>query len=148
MSDESFADMFAASGQKKPKAARTGDRVSAKITDVGQKRVMLDLGEGTDGMMEIVEFQNANVEPKIGDMVDGFVMRVENRVAMVGRSVQKGAQAGQALEHAQHSRLPVEGLVSSVNKGGYVVEISGIRCFCPLGQMDLRRIEDPNTLIG
>lgn len=146
--DENFAELFAQSEKKRPKQARTGDRVTARITSVGPKRVMLDLGDGVDGMMELVEFQNANVEPKVGDAVDGFVMRVENRVAIVGRTVQKGAQAGAALEHAMHARLPVEGVVSSVNKGGYVVEISGVRCFCPLGQMDVRRIEDPNTQIG
>ena len=44
--------------------------------------------------------------------------------------------------------VPVEGTVTEVNKGGYVVEVSGQRCFCPLGQMDLRRIEDPATMVG
>ncbi|MCC6810847.1 MAG: S1 RNA-binding domain-containing protein [Deltaproteobacteria bacterium] len=148
MSDENFAEMFAKSEKQKPKAARTGERVSARIVSVGPKRVMLDLGDGVDGMMEIVEFQAAEIEPKVGDTVDGFVMRVENRVAIVGKSVQKGQGATPALEHAAQAKLPVEGLVSGVNKGGYVVEISGVRCFCPLGQMDVRRIEDPAKLVG
>lgn len=110
---------------------KTGDRVGSKITSVGKQRVMVDLGEGIDALMDLVEFESAEHAPVVGDVVEGYVLSVENRIAQIGRSVQKGQQGMHALEQAKEARVPVEGTISAVNKGGYVVEISGVRCFCP-----------------
>ncbi|MEI6834014.1 MAG: S1 RNA-binding domain-containing protein, partial [bacterium] len=41
------------------------------------------------------------------------------------------------LREAMNSGLPVEGKVSGENKGGYTVELAGVRAFCPFSQMDV-----------
>jgi len=146
--NESFAELFAQSEQQKPKTARAGDRVKATITHVGQRYADLDLGAHGDGIIEIVEFEKSEKIPQVGFQFDAFVIRIENRVAMVGKNVQKGDKAQSLIEAACQAKLPVSGLIESVNKGGFVVDVSGVRCFCPLGQMDLRRIETPESWIG
>jgi small subunit ribosomal protein S1 len=42
----------------------------------------------------------------------------------------------------------VEGRVASVVKGGFEVNLSGIRAFCPLGQIDLAFCEKPEEHVG
>src|SRR5262249_6266577 len=44
--------------------------------------------------------------------------------------------------------IPVEGKVAAVIKGGYEVTVGGLRGFCPLSQMDLRRGENPGDHLG
>jgi small subunit ribosomal protein S1 len=43
---------------------------------------------------------------------------------------------------------PVEGRVAAVNKGGFEVEISGVRGFCPISQIDLHYCEKPEEHVG
>lgn len=148
--EESFAELFEESLRSKRKVAEPGSKVTGTVVQVGAQRAYLDLGGGLDGMIELTELappgETANV--KTGDKIEAYVVRVENRVAVLARSLGKGVAAKAALEEAAQTGVPVEGTITGVNKGGYVVEVAGVRCFCPLGQMDVRRIEDPATMIG
>jgi small subunit ribosomal protein S1 len=62
--------------------------------------------------------------------------------------VRQGAQARQALAVAAQSGVPVEGKVAAVIKGGYEVTVAGLRAFCPLSQMDVRRVETAEEYVG
>ena len=44
--------------------------------------------------------------------------------------------------------VPVEGVVSGVNKGGVEVTVAGVRAFCPISQLELRHVEDANAYVG
>ena len=44
--------------------------------------------------------------------------------------------------------LPVEGMITGVNKGGVEVDIAGVRAFCPLSQLELRPVADPAAYVG
>ncbi len=152
--DDDFGAMLEASLRAERKRLSVGERVRATVVQVGQERLMLDLGGGQDGLMELGQFDDdeARASVKEGDVIEAYVLGFENRVADLGlkpgRGMGRGAGGRAALEDASRTGLPVEGVVVEVNKGGYVVEIAGARCFCPLGAMDVRRIEDPSTLIG
>jgi small subunit ribosomal protein S1 len=53
------------------------------------------------------------------------------------------------LEQAWQSRVPVEGVVEKEIKGGYEIKLGGTaRAFCPYSQIALRRVENPEALIG
>jgi len=152
MDRDEFGAMFEESLKNRRKVT-AGEKVKATVLQAGKDRLVLDLGGGLDGILERTELgeEGSRPDPKVGDVVEAFVLRADDRVVELGLRV--GRSAGGAvnravLEDAQRSGLPVEGTVTEVNKGGYVVEVSGQRCFCPLGQMDLRRIEDPATMVG
>jgi len=148
--DESFAALFEQSLREKPRHIEPGEKVTGTVVQVGAQRVLLDLGGGIDGMIERSELAEpgAPAPLKPGDRIEAYVVRISNRVAELARTLGKGAAAKAALEDAAHTGVPVEGTVTAVNKGGYVVEVAGERAFCPLGQMDVRRIEDPAVMIG
>src|SRR5438094_6717363 len=46
------------------------------------------------------------------------------------------------------NRLPVEGRVTGRNKGGFEVSVAGLRAFCPLSQIALGKIDNPDQFIG
>lgn len=144
--EESFADLFEESLARPRRTAEVGEKLSGTVMQVGADRVYLDLGDGLDGLMELSEF--ADGAPAKGDVVEGFVVAIENRVAVLAKSLGKGPAARKQLEDAAQTGIPVEGIVAETNKGGFVVEIAGVRCFCPIGQMDNRRIEDPAEWVG
>ncbi|MBI5493597.1 MAG: S1 RNA-binding domain-containing protein [Deltaproteobacteria bacterium] len=137
---------------KKKKSVTAGSRVKARVTHVGRERLLLTLDGGLDGMMELNELGDATERPeiKVGDEIEAYVLRADDRVVELGLRAARagGAAARTALEEAHASGVPVDGHILEVNKGGYVVDVHGMRCFCPLGQMDIRRIEDPATMVG
>ncbi len=147
--DDDFGAMLEASLSSRRPQANVGEKVKATVVHVGPERLMLDLGNGQDGLMELHQLGDAagRAEVKEGDVVEAFVLRVENRVAELGFRADRGSSR-MSLEDAHRSGLPVSGLVSEVNKGGFVIEIGSARAFCPLGAMDVRRIEDPSAFVG
>src|SRR5204862_3741812 len=46
------------------------------------------------------------------------------------------------------NRLPVEGKITGRNKGGFEVNVSGLRAFCPLSQIALGKIENPDAFLN
>src|SRR5207244_8360687 len=44
--------------------------------------------------------------------------------------------------------LPVEAKIAGRNKGGFDVNIGGLRAFCPLSQIALGKIENPDAFVG
>ncbi len=148
--EESFAELFEQSQRKAPRRLSPGEKVTGTVTQVGKERVIVDLGDGLDGLAELAEFAERGSEPQVqtGDRVELYVARFEDGIVILAKSLGKGPGARLALEEAYRTGVPVEGLIVEVNKGGYVVEVASTRAFCPLGQMDVKRIDDPRTMIG
>jgi small subunit ribosomal protein S1 len=42
----------------------------------------------------------------------------------------------------------VEGTVSGVIKGGFEVQVAGVRAFCPVSQIDAQFVEEPQVFVG
>jgi len=148
--EESFAELFEQSLKQDRPPLAPGQKVTGTVVQVGPERVVLDLGHGRDGIADIGEFSERGQTAVVrkGDTAELYVVRIENRMAVLARSLGKGPAARLALAESARTGVPVEGTVSEVNKGGYSVEVAGVRCFCPMGQMDTRRIEDPATMLG
>ena len=60
----------------------------------------------------------------------------------------RARRPGESLALAADSGVPVEGKVAGVVKGGYQVTVGGLRAFCPFSQMDVRRVEVAEDMIG
>ncbi len=148
---QEFAELLAASeaGASEPKP---GDKLTGKVVQIGENEVFVDVGARHEFAMSADELRNAEGELacRIGDEVAGYVVKTASGLAL-SRSLnpgEAGRQALQALQDAHAAGVPVEGRISNTNKGGFTVDLGGLRGFCPFSQMDLRRIEDPQPLIG
>ena len=52
------------------------------------------------------------------------------------------------LQEAHESQIPVEGKVQATCKGGFDVRLLQKRAFCPISQIDLVYVEDPDPYVG
>jgi len=50
--------------------------------------------------------------------------------------------------NAMNNKLPVEGKVTGINKGGFNVRIMGQQGFCPISQMDIKRVDDTTAYLN
>lgn len=147
---EDFETLLQEQGDKKRRYVHPGERIRGKVVFVGEKHATVDLGDGLDGLLDLAGTQgkDGKTTVKVGDIVESFVLRMRDRVVELAKSIGKGMANAAVLQEAASSGVPVDGIITGVNKGGYEVDVSGTRGFCPLGQMDVRRIEDPATLIN
>ncbi|HXT98131.1 MAG TPA: S1 RNA-binding domain-containing protein [Polyangia bacterium] len=154
--EEDFAAMLAASEQAargKPRRARLaiGDTVRGKVVSIGPEVTVVELAGGGEGTLETLELRDAQ-----GELLVASGETIEARVVALGEKqgfvvLRRGATAGRgraALAEAATTGLPVEGLVTGVNKGGFEVDVGGVRGFCPLSQLELRPVPDPTALVG
>ncbi|MEW6268390.1 MAG: S1 RNA-binding domain-containing protein [Thermodesulfobacteriota bacterium] len=137
----SFAELL--DGHAPPQAFEVGQTVSGVVIQIGAEDVFLDLGgkgEGHIARAELVDDTGA-LTVAVGDTVEATVVDVA-RELRVSRRLLAGAHAREMLRSAAEGGIPVQGKVAGVVKGGFEVTVAGLRAFCPLSQMDLRRVED------
>lgn len=147
---ESFEDLFNASSGKKQKKLRPGDRVEATVAGVGGENVFLDVGGKSEGFIDAAELRDeeGNLRVKPGDRL--HVHLLSDRGGELRFTTRIGAAAASAKELADAfaNEIPVEGVVKGEVKGGFEVTVAGTRAFCPYSQLDVRRIEDPESYVG
>jgi len=149
-----FADMFAESQTSATKRRRfqIGEKVAGKIIQLGPDVAFLELGSGVaEAMIETVELTDdeGNVAARVGDIIDGIVIKASDRGVIVSKGRSAPHDHGRdALAEAARTGLPVDGVVTGVNKGGLEVEVHGVRAFCPVSQIDVRFVGDPAAFVG
>ncbi|HEY0787272.1 MAG TPA: S1 RNA-binding domain-containing protein [Thermoanaerobaculia bacterium] len=139
--ESSFAEAFEASlNFKQPEK---GDLLSGTIVSISGDDAYVSYG----GPMEAV-ISTAEIEDKrVGDVVEATVVETSPQVRISRKMLLRRASLD-ALRNAFESRLPVEGKVGARNKGGFDVSVGGIRAFCPLSQITLGKIENPESFLG
>jgi len=156
-SDEDFGALLAQFEKEQPQAPRRkrdpklGETVKGKVVTIGHDAVFVDLGAKAEGMIDIIELrdENGKLRVAIGDTVEGRVVETSGKAGcIVLHTLGPGHVAKAELEQAAALGLPVEGLVTGVNKGGVEVTVSGVRGFCPISQLDIRHVEDASSYVG
>src|SRR5262245_40798319 len=144
---ESFAELFARESMpKRARAINVGEPIEGVVAHVSADAVLVDLDAKTQGFFPREEMPGAAV----GAKVRGFVVAIDAKTGEVqlGTAFGRGASAHE-VRIALELGVAVEGKIAAINKGGAEVEIAGgLRGFCPLSQLDLRRVEDPSSMVG
>ena len=102
-------------------------------------------GDQTDGGTELVDDEGKG--PQVGDRIKAHVASTKGGQLVLKTRIGRGDDLSE-LQRAFEHRMPVQGKVSGVNKGGLEVEMAGIRAFCPMSQIDIARVEDPGSWLG
>ena len=149
MTAESFEDLF----QKKSisrKQLQPGDRIEAVVAGLSGENIFLDIGGKSEGIIKASEFQDdeGNITVQPGDRIKAFFVARRGGEMIFTTRLGSGQASLQELEDAFHAGIPVEGKVVREIKGGFEIQVAGVRAFCPYSQMDIRRIEDPDEYIG
>lgn len=161
-----LAEFEQQSGAQQPSApnkkeGRSGggqsQKVSGKILSIGDEWVFVDLGGKAEGRIAAAELKDAegNLTVKEGDSIDATVTGTDPETGALllrrkagGSKGKKPAEVVPEIRQAAENGLPLEGLVTGLNKGGAEVQVFGMRAFCPLSQLDLRYVENPQQFVG
>lgn len=146
----SFEELLKASTESPGRKLHPGESVSGTVAKIGKDTVFIDLGGKSEGLADLQEFLNGegNLTVQPGDRVEMRVASTKDGIHLTRGMRIQGADLVEALKEAQENLIPVEGKVSGVNKGGFEIDLSGIRAFCPLGQIDLVFCEKPEAHVG
>jgi len=148
--EPSFEELLNARSETPGRKLFPGDRVSAKVLKISKDTIFVDLGGKSEGIADIQEFldKEGNLTIKEGDWVEMRVASIRDGIHLTKGMKVHGADALEILREAKENLIPVEGRVTGVVKGGFEVHLSGIRAFCPLGQIDLRFCEKHEEHVG
>lgn len=145
----SFAELFESYSAGMSEDIRVGDKVSGKVISIGANAVFVDTGTKMDGVVERAELLNENgaLSCAVGDVLDLYVVAANESEIRLSRAI-SGVGGLNMLVDAQKSAIPVEGKVLQTCKGGFNVEVIKRRAFCPISQMDLKFVEQPEIYVG
>ena len=148
--ENSFEELLKASTETAGRKLFPGDKVSGKVLKVSKDTIFVDLGGKSEGIADVQEFMDkkGNIAIKQGDWVEMRVASIRDGIRLTKGMKVQGPEALDILREAKENVIPVEGRVSGVVKGGFQIDLSGIRAFCPLGQIDLQFCERPEDHVG
>ena len=148
-SAEDFSTLLGASLEASQTEFSIGDKVRAEILAVGREDSHVALGPGREGVVATADFRGAdgNCTVRAGDAVDLFVTSVRRgEIRLSNNPTDKNL--AQDLKEAFDLKRPVEGRVVEVCKGGVRVSVKGKTAFCPISQLDAKRVETGAEFVG
>ncbi len=147
--EESFADLFESYSAGMNENIQVGDRIRGRIIAIGSTSVFVDTGTKVDGVVERSELLDEDGQLTLvqGDELDLYVVAADESEIRLSRAI-SGIGGLNMLKDAWEQRIPVEGKVMAAIKGGFQVEVVKQRAFCPISQMDLTYVEDPEAYVG
>jgi small subunit ribosomal protein S1 len=125
--------------------------VSGEVVKIDETYILVDVNFKSEGQIPLDEFmENGQVAVKVGDTVDVYVVRKNEREGSIvlSREKAKRMQVLDELEKLLDSGDVVIGRIVRRIKGGYVVEIKGIEAFLPGSHVDLRPVPDMDALVN
>jgi len=147
---ESFAELFEESLEHQN--LQPGAIVMGTVVQIRQDMVVVNAGLKSEGIIPIEQFYNDDGELEIreGDEVEVALEAVEDGFGetILSREKAKRARAWTTLEKASEADEIVKGYITGKVKGGYTVELNGIRAFLPGSLVDIRPVRDTTYLEG
>ena len=129
-----------------------GKVVSGKVISIDHNHALIDVGLKSEGRITIDElrFCDKEKEIKVGDKIDVFVERLEdkNGEAVLSREKAKKESAFVLFDEILKKDKYVDGNIYGKVKGGYTVDIDGVITFLPGSQVDIKPVKDINHLVG
>ncbi len=147
---ESFAQLFEES--LKTIETRPGSIVRGVVVAIDKDIVLVDAGLKSESAIPAEQFKNAQgeLEIQVGDEVDVALDAVEDGFGetLLSREKAKRHEAWITLEKAYEDAETVVGVINGKVKGGFTVELNGIRAFLPGSLVDVRPVRDTLHLEG
>jgi small subunit ribosomal protein S1 len=147
--EPSFADLLESYSSKITRNIEVGNKITGRIISIGKDAVFLDTGTQIDGVANRADLLDAKGEFPyvVGDMLDLYVVSVKEDEIQLSKAI-SGSGDNTVLLDAYRNAIPVNGKVIEPCKGGFHVDIHRTRAFCPVSQMDVSYIENPESFVG
>ncbi len=142
--------VFEAGSMASPREVTAGERVTGTVVKIGEMTSFVDFGGRSEGSIDTAELRadDGSLTVKEGDQLEAVVAEVAEGITLtLGKG--KGATVDHSfIDAASQNGTPIEGSIKAVNKGGVVVDIGGVRAFCPVAQLDIAYVADPSAWVG
>ena len=147
---ESFAELFEES--LKSLDMQPGAIITGIVVDIDGDWVTVHAGLKSEGVIPLDQFFNEQGELtiKVGDEVHVALDAVEDGFGetKLSREKAKRAESWLVLEAAFNAEEVVKGVINGKVKGGFTVDVNGIRAFLPGSLVDVRPVRDTTHLEG
>ena len=147
---ESFAELFEES--LKSLDMQPGAIITGIVVDIDGDWVTVHAGLKSEGVIPVEQFYNEQGELtiKVGDEVHVALDAVEDGFGetKLSREKAKRAESWIVLEAAFAAEEVVKGVINGKVKGGFTVDVNGIRAFLPGSLVDVRPVRDTTHLEG
>ncbi|MCX6556852.1 MAG: S1 RNA-binding domain-containing protein [Candidatus Aminicenantes bacterium] len=127
--------------------------IEGRIVDIVENRVVIDIGQKTEGILDRQELLdwNGNMKYKIGDPISVLPKNVNFKEGYITVSKkQLDEQEGwDNVIHAYKTNTPLKGVIAKLtpDEKGYLVDM-GIEMFLPMSQVDIQKIKAPKKMLG
>ncbi len=128
---------------------KIGAKVTGKIIQIGDHEAFVDCGFRNELpiSMEELKDDDGQMTHSVGDEITAHVQK-GNDGPKLTMAINLRESGRKALTDAFEAGTPVQGKVGDTNKGGFSIDLGGVRAFCPFSQIDVRRAEDPSIFVG
>ncbi len=147
---ESFAELFEESLKNVDMVP--GSIVTGVVIDVDKDWVTVHAGLKSEGVIPSSQFldESGELTLNVGDEVQVALETVEDGFGetRLSREKAKRAESWKVLEAAHAAEEVVKGVINGKVKGGFTVDVSGIRAFLPGSLVDVRPVRETAHLEG
>ncbi len=141
---ESFAELFEES--LKTVEMVPGTIVTGVVIDIDKDWVTVHAGLKSEGVIPLNQFLDENGQPSVavGDEVQVALEAVEDGFGATRLSREKAqrAESWMVLEGAFSESEKVTGIINGKVKGGFTVDLDGVRAFLPGSLVDVRPVRE------
>ena len=142
---ESFAELFEKSietAELKP-----GSIIKAEVVQINKDFVVLNAGLKSEGFVPAAQFtdENGNLTVAVGDTVEVALEALEDGFGETKISHEKAQRirTWEVLEQKFNDSETITGIISGRVKGGFTVDVEGVKAFLPGSLVDVRPVKDP-----
>jgi small subunit ribosomal protein S1 len=147
--EKSFAEMLDAYTPESEAEVGIGDKIRGKIVSIGRDSVFIDTGTKIDGVVDKAELldKNGQLALQEGDVLELYIVALSEEEIKLSKAV-SGIGGLHMLREAYEKAVPVAGKILETCKGGLRVEVLQRKAFCPISQVDLEYVENPEDYVG
>lgn len=114
-----------------------GAIVTGTIIEKNQAGIFVDLNYKSDGIVPTEEFDGEEDNFNVGDELRVYVKKIDDGHGQLLLSYKRAKELGawDEINEAFTSKVPMEATIKERIKGGYNVDIKGVRAFLPQSQL-------------
>ncbi len=135
------------------KTAHTGSHINGQIVDIIDNKVIIDIGQKTEGILDKEELLDwdGSLKCGVGDTITVVCKNInmEEGYITVSKKQVDREEGWKKIKRAYEKNIPITGRIVAFgeDRKGFKVDM-GVYMFLPLSQVDIKKVKNPQNLVG